>query len=91
MKETGPFGIEVVHCDHCRVVGLAALPVCTVCDRDTCKACDVEDLRVGHDTICKECMGTLHEDRHKFEPAGRVYPEYLYCRICGASETAHQE
>jgi hypothetical protein len=79
------------NCDRCNTVGLSALPVCTVCDRDICKQCDVEELRAGHDTICKDCMGTLHEDRHTFEPAGRVYPEYLYCRICGASETAHQE
>lgn len=81
-------------CDHCRieVPGFRALPKCTVCERDTCNRCDVPELRADKDTICRDCLLALHSDSssHPFEAAGDAYPESLYCRICGASETAHE-
>lgn len=86
------FGLLGTNCDRCHAsFRYRTLPVCSVCERDTCGMCDVPELRVDHDTICQDCWSAHQNDRHTFEPAGKVYPEYLYCRICGASETAHQE
>jgi hypothetical protein len=30
-------------------------------------------------------------DEHVFEPSGVDYPNFLYCRHCGASETEHRQ
>jgi hypothetical protein len=35
------------NCDRCNTVGLNALPVCTVCDRDICKQCECRGSESG--------------------------------------------